>query len=182
MSAFVVVEGPRDAQILRWLLTSAQIGDVQLVAGGSKSSATSLARSISVARHVPVAAVVDADTSDSDSVIEQELIFDDFVRALPITAPCRLFLAIPTLEEALFPDTSSVEAVFGVRFSAEEKARFSIDKKRFLGDYLRTVSLNEAGHRLGRRGQPGAKSGFGNPLLKSLFAFLKSQRLAVATA
>ena len=133
-----------------------------------------------MSRHAPVAVVIDADTSDAEAAREQELIFNDFVRALPITAPCRLFLAIPTLKDALFPTVASFERVTGIRLSDEQQSRVEQDKNAVLSNLVQAAGEQEQGLRGGRAED--AKDGFGNPFLKSPFVFLKSQKPIGAAA
>jgi hypothetical protein len=98
--------------------------NVQIMEGGGKSSAISLGTSYALNSGTRVAIVVDADTTDPERLDEQQLIFADLVRRSPGSGSCKLFLAVPTLEGALFPTAQAFASTFGLEFTPRQKERY----------------------------------------------------------
>ena len=69
--AYLVTEGKSDVDILNKLIPDRYLTNTQLVVGGSKYSAQSLAGTILAAKSLPVALVIDADT-DNESAIQEK--------------------------------------------------------------------------------------------------------------
>jgi len=174
MKTYVVTENNRQIALLRPFLQAARIKDVHLVASGRRSSASSLAGSIVLARQSPVAVVLDSYTTDEATANEQQLTFEYLVRPTTLLAPCRLFLAMPTLEEQMFPDAASFERISGVALAPQDATDFARVRQSLL-----TKSIDDAGNadaarlRITGLDYAAARDGFGNALLKALFAFLK---------
>lgn len=101
MTHYIVVEGPRDDELLRSIIPDDLLEDVRIVVAGGKNSALPLANSIAVAKQAAVALVVDADTENEDRLREEELDFQDFVSELPVDKPPVLFLGVPNLETSV---------------------------------------------------------------------------------
>lgn len=119
MASYIVTEGPADAIVLRALLHEAGREDIRVLEGGGKSSAVSLGTSLALSDDNRVAIVVDADTTDPDKVSEQQDIFQDLQRDTSGDEACRLFVAVPTLEEDLFKDVEHFSSVFNLRLGGE---------------------------------------------------------------
>lgn len=102
MNRILVTEGRHDAIVLRTLLSAVDLADVQILEGGGKSSAISLGTSLALNRGTRVAIVVDADTTYPNRIEEQREIFEDLQRRSAGEGSCKLFLAVPTLEDDLF--------------------------------------------------------------------------------
>jgi 5S rRNA maturation endonuclease (ribonuclease M5) len=66
--AYIVVEGPTDAAILRKILPSESLQQVKFIDGEGKYSAVSMARKLLMTEQIPTVLVIDADT-DQESVI-----------------------------------------------------------------------------------------------------------------
>lgn len=177
----LVVEGATDAALIRPLLSAAGLDEVSVRVAGGKSSALSLGPSIASARGVPVAVLVDADTTDRRALKQQRLIFFDLQSGTTPSAPCELFLAAPTLEEDLLPDADAFDTLYGVKLGARERDSFTSDHRAFLDRWV---------GRVGRGGGPwhgtvdpaGASDGWGNPLLRSLVSYLRLEASAQPAA
>lgn len=173
MTTFLVVEGPSDAAVMRSLITAAEIPDVAVISGRGKSSAMSLAKSLAVSRAARVAVLVDADTRDPRQIDEQRRTFEDLQgSAAGLT---QLFLAVPTLEEELFPDVDTFVKTFRVAITERQRQKFAEDRGRAIRTYFVTAAddgeLRVKSH--GKMDVQAAKEGFGHPLLKEVFAYLR---------
>ncbi len=177
MTTYVVTEGRSGVAVLLPLIEAAKISDFHALAAGGKSAATSLARSISISRQSPVAVIVDADTSDAASIREQQLIFRDLTNASSLQGPCRLFLAIPTLEEALFPDAKTFEKIYYLHLTDGQRHRFLQDKISVVKEYL-TKLQEPAKVTHGTLDSAAAERGFGRPLLQDLLGFMRNPTTA----
>lgn len=112
MKRILVTEGPTDATLMKSLLSSAYLFDIQVFVGGGKSPAVSLGTSLALNSTASVAILVDADTTDLKRLKEQHDIFDDLQRRSLLKGNCKLFLAMPTLEEELFPSLEDLQTAF----------------------------------------------------------------------
>ncbi|NET58302.1 MAG: hypothetical protein F6K47_19740 [Symploca sp. SIO2E6] len=95
---YLVTEGKSDVDILQKLLPERYLRNTQLVVGGSKYSAQSLAGTILAVKSLPVALVIDADTEDESAIQEKsELVHQLLYQASP-GIPFKVFTAVPELE------------------------------------------------------------------------------------
>ncbi|MFZ3006040.1 MAG: hypothetical protein WA047_07670 [Phenylobacterium sp.] len=174
MTTFLVVEGPSDAAVMRTLITAAEIPDVAVISGRGKSSAMSLAKSLAVSRSARVAVLVDADTRDPRQIDEQRRTFRDLQgSAAGLT---RLFLAVPTLEEELFPDVETFVTIFRVGITERQRQKFGEDRGRAIRTYFVTTG-DDGESRVKSHGKmdlQSARDGFGRPLLKEILAYLRA--------
>ena len=174
MTTFLVVEGPSDAAVMQTLITAAEIRDVAVISGQGKSSAMSLAKSLAVSRAARVAVLVDADTRDTRQIDEQRRTFIDLQgSAVGLT---RLFLAVPTLEEELFPDVETFLKIFRVAATQRQRQKFVEDRGRIIRTYFVTTG-DDGEPRVkshGKMNAEAAKDGFGRPLLREILAYLRA--------
>lgn len=133
---YVVTEGQSDKEILATVLPKEVIQNVEFVVGSSRYSARSIARSILAVEQVPVALVVDADTSYAAAIKEQQ----GFLRAALGQASggvrFKACLAVPEIEILLVRDRSFVEQLAGRSFSDLEMEFAKSRPKKFLCDVL----------------------------------------------
>jgi hypothetical protein len=176
MRVYVVAEGQLDAAILRTLLKAASFDRTFVAAGGGKSAAISLANSIALSRNASVAVVLDADTSETRIAKEQEDTFRSLQSKAITHSEMRLFLAIPTLEEALFRDAETFSQVFRLNLSPQQRHSFETNRMDVIRLFVNPPDTDEDTHV-----QPGgemdiaaAKRGFDNPLLQDLWRFIRS--------
>jgi hypothetical protein len=173
MTKYLVVEGPVDAAVMRTWTEAAQLPTVEILIGGGKSAATSLAKSIALSRGAVVGVLVDADTTERRAISEQRRTFTDLQG--PAAGQTRLFLAIPTLEEALFPDAEAFVRTFKVVLTKRQRDVFERERKRIIISCLTQGDARTARIRsYGKMDVDAAQRGFGRPLLKQLFEFLAS--------
>lgn len=74
------------------------------MAAGGKSAIISLAQSLLVTRHQPVAIVMDADSVEIERIHEQERIYYDLLRTRAMDVPFKVILAIPDIVFLFFED------------------------------------------------------------------------------
>ncbi len=113
MTAYIVCEGGRDAQILKRLLPKELVGNVEIVAAGELSAVKSLARSLVVRRQSPVAIVADADATIPEQVEQRLKDTEEIVRNIAVNTPVKVILAVPTLEVIFFQDVSLLSRLLG---------------------------------------------------------------------
>ena len=95
---YLITEGLSDEVILKKLLPAQVVDNVQFVIGQGRYSAQSLARSILAARRMPVALVLDADTTQPESVQEQYDFLQEALGQAAAGTPFGVFLAKPEIE------------------------------------------------------------------------------------
>lgn len=178
MKTYLVVEGKSDTILMQPLIAAAGLEDVEIVDGGGKSSAMSLGKSIAISRLLPVAVLVDADTTDENALQSQETIFKDLQRYGPKDVNCRLFLAVPTLEDELFPKPNDFSRIYNITLSPEQRVRFREDRKRIIKSFYSVSNALDSTIRHGLMDTKAAQSGWGIPLLSELFDFLRTGRIS----
>lgn len=113
MTAYIVCEGERDAQLLKRLLPEESISNVEIVAAGGLSAVKSLARSLIVRRQSPVAIVADADATIPEQVEQRLKDTEEIVGNIAVNTPVKVILAVPTLEIIFFQDVSLLSRLLG---------------------------------------------------------------------
>ena len=173
MNKILVCEGRHDAAVLRTIFAANDLNEVRIVEGGGKSSAISLGTSFALNGGTRVAIVVDADTTDPDRLQEQKSIFEDLLSRSLGSGSCRLFLAVPTLEGAIFPTANDFASTFGLEITKKQKARYAENWNLFVRSFL-TVPKDNSLTMIKTTGISPAKirTLFGKPLLRDLKCFL----------
>ncbi len=145
--AFIVIEGQSDREILAALLPATILEDVDFVVGQERSSAISLARSILVAEYIPVALVLDADTTNRSAIREER----DFLRMSLADASFgtkyAFFLAIPEIEILFFDDWEFVGQQIGKskqEFTSFEIEYAQLQPKKFLFSQIQKAPSQDA--------------------------------------
>lgn len=113
MTAYIVCEGERDAQLLKRLLPEEFVSNVEIVAAGGISAVKSLARSLIVRRQSPVVIVADADTTVPEQVEQRLKDTEEIVGNIAVNTPVKVVLAVPTLEIIFFQDVSLLSRLLG---------------------------------------------------------------------
>ena len=115
--AYIVVEGPSDAEILRALLDKTLLEDVKFINGEGKYGAETMARSLLLDRHIPVLLVIDADTSNSEAIRSYQQDLEFLTRSAAMGAPYKILQAVPTIEVVFLQDRTLFEQLIERRFS-----------------------------------------------------------------
>jgi hypothetical protein len=96
--AYIITESESDAEILKKLVPKSIARNTEFVAGSSRYSAQSLARSILAVRRLPVVLVVDAETENRDAVRYQEELLTESLRQVSPGIPFDVLVAVPRVE------------------------------------------------------------------------------------
>lgn len=113
MIAYIVCEGPFDAELLKTVLPEKLLNDVPVVSAGGISAVKSLARSLVVRRQVPVIVVVDADSVVPELVQERLKDIEEIVESVAINTPIKVVLAVPEMETIFFQDAIFLSRLLG---------------------------------------------------------------------
>jgi hypothetical protein len=114
MKAYIVCEGKIDVEILKHILPSELLKDVYLVDAGVLYDVTSLACSLVVKRQVPVAIVIDADSTHPNLIEERRRDFQEIIESVAINkAFVKVILAIPEIEHIFFTDNHLLPKILG---------------------------------------------------------------------
>lgn len=112
-TAYVVVEGASDEEILRAVLDPKLLEGVFIVPAGGLANMASLARSLLVRRSVPVAIFADADSLEEEVIGERRDQFKDLVNAAAGKTPSAVVLAVPEVEVIFFSAPDLIEKLLG---------------------------------------------------------------------
>jgi hypothetical protein len=110
--AYVLVEGPPAAELLRRLLGAEATNDVQFVIAGSHPHLPSLARSLLVRRRKPVAVVMDAESVAPEVIQERRENTEELLRLAAGAVPMKVVVAVPALEASFFAAPALLERLF----------------------------------------------------------------------
>lgn len=130
--AYVVTERPLSTELLRAVLPGELVSDSTFVSGSGRSSAISLAWSLLVAKQLPVALVIDADTDVESSIREQEDFLCETIRRVSPGVDRRVFLAAPAIEALFVRDRGIAGRLAGHTLSDDEWEQAKRHPKRFL--------------------------------------------------
>jgi 5S rRNA maturation endonuclease (ribonuclease M5) len=117
MTAYLVVEGERDSQLLSRVLSDEIRSRIEVVVAGGKSSIRSTARTLAASRRQPVIALLDADTTYPQLIDEQQSTIESVIKSASITNLVTVILAIPTIESLFFEDSSWLARVLDTPIS-----------------------------------------------------------------
>ena len=120
MIAYIICESRSDIQILQAILPKQLLKEVEFVAAGGISSVTSLARSIVVRRQVPVAIVVDADSTVTELVQMRTNSLTEIVESVSVNTPVKVILFVPEMEAIFFQDHQLLSRLLGYKPSQDE--------------------------------------------------------------
>lgn len=136
MRAFIVTEGPFDAQLLHRLLPSDLLENVQIAVAGGKVAAARLSESLLRTHRAPVALVIDADTTEPHRVDALRKRYRDLLASKAPGAPFDVFLAVPELEAVFFTDPHRLARTLGARIEPGEVEAARRRPKEVLGRLL----------------------------------------------
>lgn len=182
--AYVVTEGKHDAQLLKKLLPVYLVKNIQFVEGGGRYGAESFASSIVSAKRLPVALVLDSDTTDERAIIERRELLRVLLRQAAPSIRSEVFLAVPEIEAIYFTDRRTTGAIAGIDLT-DEMWEAALDRPKQIltklvgslnGDSIQQELITRIDHpeiieqlRL-------------HPLIQELSEFLSSRELKHATA
>lgn len=136
MIAYIICEGRYDIQLIEATLPKQLLKEVEVVAAGGISSVTSLARSIVVRRQVPVAIVVDADSTVPELVQMQTNSIKEIVESVSVSTPVKVILFVPEMEAIFFQDTQLLAKLLGYIPSQDELTLAISQPKKILNQLI----------------------------------------------
>ncbi len=112
MNVIVVVEGTDEVAVLRAVLPADILSkcDINPVAG--RSAVTSVARTLLVKHHRPVALLFDTDTMDPQAIWDAVQTTEDLLRAVAAGTLFRVIYCTPELEAVFFDSEMNLNRVF----------------------------------------------------------------------
>jgi hypothetical protein len=142
--AYIVVEGPTDAAILRKILPPESLQQVKFIDGEGKYSAVSMARKLLMTEQIPTVLVIDADT-DQKSMIHEQQDLDYLLRQTAGGTPFLILMAVPAIEVLFFQDRGFLEQLLGKTLTDLEWQLARQQPKQLLnvlqGGYQRFVEM-----------------------------------------
>lgn len=115
--AYIVVEGPSDAAILKSVLPPESLQQVKFINGEGKHSAVSMARKLLMTEHIPTALIVDADTDHESMIREQQQDLDYLLRQAADGTSFQILFAVPDITNLFFQDRAFLEQLLGKTFT-----------------------------------------------------------------
>jgi hypothetical protein len=135
MSIWAVVDNAPAAWLLKRLL--GPLG-LEVANAGERSTAMMMAAGAAGTREEPVALVLDSDSLEERSIVEDQLEIGGYLRRSSGATPSKLVLAVPQVEAVLFSDRAGLERALGRKIADDDafEARFRPKAvfRRLLGD------------------------------------------------
>jgi len=111
--AYLIVEGPFDKYLLEKVLDEEVLEAVEIVVGGGKQPAMTIAQSLLATGERPTALLVDTDTTASSEVREQEEYLQATLAEASLRQNTKVFLAVPEIEAILFESLDLINELTG---------------------------------------------------------------------
>jgi hypothetical protein len=170
----VVTQGSSGAELLRKLLGAMELPEHQVLDGGRRSSAVSLAASIVNHRPRPTVLVLDTDTVEPGAIHEQESTAR-FLFAAPPSVPSSLLMAVPQVEVVVFGQAEALGCILGREPTEMELLEARFRPRGVLERLLAEVGMDRAAFI--ERINPRAAGRFAeHPLVQSLADFIRHPR------
>jgi hypothetical protein len=134
--AYVVTEGPTEAEILKKLLPREVAKNVVFEFRKERYAAQPVAGTILSVKRVPVALVIDTATHDKMVVNEKLDMVRYLLRQNAAGVPFKVLPAIPEIEAVFFEDRNFVERITGREFSDLEWKFAKLSPKEALTTFL----------------------------------------------
>ena len=145
--AFIVTEGQREREILAALLPATILENIDFVVAKERSSAISIARSILVAKYIPVALVLDAETTNRSAIREEQNFLRMSLTEASFGTKYAYFLAVPEIEIVFLEDWDFVGRQIGKpkqAFTHFELEYALLQPKKFLFSQLEDIPYPQA--------------------------------------
>ncbi len=134
--AYVVAEGPTEAEILKKLLPKEITKNVIFESRKERYAAQPVAGTILSVKRVPVALVIDTATRDKMVMNEKLDLVRYLLRQNAAGVPFKVVPAIPEIEAVFFEDRNFVERITGRKFSDLEWKFAKLSPKEALTTFL----------------------------------------------
>lgn len=118
----IVVKGDSDKQFLAQILEDlTQSYAIQFFTANARNEAHTLARTLQVRKHDPVALVLDAETTNPDRILEEKSTFDLYLRLTSEGIPFKVVLFAPEIEGIFVSDKNVFEFLTGKKMEPNEE-------------------------------------------------------------
>jgi hypothetical protein len=177
MIAYILCEGSEDVQLLRTILPSPLLTEVEIAAAGGISSIKSLARSLIVRRQVPVAIVFDADSKVPELIQERIKDIEEIVECVSIDTPIKVLAFAPTMESIFFQDTHLLSELIGFNPSQDILNLALSQPKKALDELLsQSDKVSDRSQLIGQLTHENTENLQMNPVIQGLISFLQTVR------
>ncbi|HEX6902394.1 MAG TPA: hypothetical protein VF789_21930 [Thermoanaerobaculia bacterium] len=132
MRVYVVTEDTVDTELLGALLPEDLAAEVQIVPAGRLSEALAMARSILASRRVPVVLLANSHTTWPELIQETEVDLESLLQIASGGVPCRVVLAVPELEAALFESRDILENILAIQIPPTTAVRAEANPRQAL--------------------------------------------------
>jgi hypothetical protein len=112
MSAVIVVEGSMDARVLKVVLPKNLQRTVTVLIGGERSSLSSVARTMLVQVHRPVAVLIDTDSVEQTIIQERIQTTEELLKLVSGRMPVKVIPFIPTMEIIFFQANGLIRKLY----------------------------------------------------------------------
>jgi hypothetical protein len=136
MSAIVIVEGHTDARILQVVLPASLQKNTMILMAGDRGSLPSIARTMLVKAHKPVAVLVDTDSVDRAIIHERLQTTEELLKSVSGRIPVKVIPLIPTIEALFFEAPGLMQKLFPSTVTSELLLLAEHDPKEALSQLL----------------------------------------------
>ncbi len=177
MIAYILCEGSEDAQLLKTILPSPLLIEVEIAAAGGISSIKSLARSLIVRRQIPVAIVFDADSKVPELIQERIKDIEEIVECVSINTPIKVLAFAPEIESIFFQDTHLLSKIIGFTPSQDILGLASSQPKKALIELLsQSDKVRDRSQLINQLSHENTENLQANHVIQGLISFLQTIR------
>lgn len=177
MTAYLVCEGEREARLLTHILPKELLETVEIIPAGGLSAVKSLARSLLVRRHAPVAVVIDSDSLEPAQVEARSKDVRDIIGGVSANTPFGVILAVPTLWTVFFDDIFLLSQMLGYMPSHELLMLATYQPRQALVQLvLQSEKYQDEDQLIERMTDQEAKIFCQTPVIKDIIQFFQSVR------
>ena len=170
---YIVTEGYTDAELLKAIFRAVELSDFRFSVAGGRSFVISFAKSILVSRRLPVAVVIDADTTDARHVRELERTYFDLLHSVSGGVPFKILVAAPTLDVVCFSYPDVLRRTLGVQLSESELQQAKFKPTEVLLELMKKAGIERPRSWFRRLDKTSALQLAHHPLIRSLIEFVK---------
>jgi hypothetical protein len=177
MIAYILCEGPCDAQLLKTVLPANLLTDMRVVAAGEVYAIKSLARSLIVRRRVPVLIVFDANSAAPEFVEYRRNDIEEVILWVAGKTPFKVVPAVPEIEIIFFQDVSLLSRLLGYIPPQDMLDRAVFQSRQVLEELIaRSNQIQDISQLLERLTDADIEILRSAPIMQEIIQFLKSVR------
>ena len=140
----VVVEGRRDAELLRSLLSKDDLDGLRFFAAQGRISLSSVARNILIHEGCPVLVIMDADTLNAEVAEENRRLVKAVISHISAEVPIDVFSFVPEIEVVFFEAPAFLARKLGRELEPEERLQGLAAPKTTFSALLDQAGLSSA--------------------------------------